>query len=161
MGFADSRCESDVGNVALGRCGDVVRARSRREESVLKTSNKLIIVGEEIVGERSGVDESLNIQIKTINRSIAKGTRLSGVDPCRGTWSKSTPQELSKILCDSRGWQGVVDRIASSYRKQDLLAIGLAFLNSRTNTRTARQKSTLGSIRLCESSIAASVSKVR
>jgi hypothetical protein len=61
MRFRDSIGEAYVGNRALGCSRNVVGSRPSWEGNVLQASDKLVVVGKEIVGKGCGRDESLNI----------------------------------------------------------------------------------------------------
>jgi len=146
-----------VWNDTLGHRRDVVRSRPSGEERILQARHEFVVIGILVIGERLWVHQTFNIQIKPVDRSIPERARLSGVHPCRSARSKGAPEEVGKVLCDSLGWKGVVGGPSTSNGEKNLLAIGLAPLDTRINTRTVGQEATLLSVRLGICSILATI----
>jgi hypothetical protein len=119
--------QTGVGNLALGSGGD---------EQVLLECLQLVdevtVVGEDGVVVRDGISGGLEIEVVSVNDNIAKRT---GSSPGLSIGSESSGKELSEVLSDFLAGQVVVGGPTSAERKEDLLAVRLALLDARGNTR--------------------------
>ena len=101
----------------------------------------MAVIGVLVAIERRRTYKGLDIQVKPIYASIAKGPGLVIRDPCIVLRTKRTPEELSEILGDVGGLQVVVRRVATTNREEHFLAVGLTRLDASADGWAVRKQS--------------------
>jgi hypothetical protein len=118
--------------------------RSRGDEKAgpesLQLPDEVTVVGRDVSRLGNGPNIRLQVQIKSINKSVAEGTRSVLRGPLRGDRTECSNEELGEVFGDILRREVVARGYSTTEREQNLLAPPLAGIDTLSDGRARRQK---------------------